>query len=800
MITKINFLKIILCSLITFFLVLSLSGCEKIKQSLLDKIKNTEKTKIQETQESVTETQTEITETAENETTSFTNETTMPKDESDSSSTGGTDESTVNTEIPEETTPETDLYGIKDLRTQRNYFIYGVESFEEKKYLIAEYYLNQVKDTYKILTDHILYYLAKSLLMQEKYTLAEENYLKLKINYPDSIFSEKANLEYADLFFLLEDYITAETQYEKFIKNFSQSELLPYSLYQLAVCQEKNSKFINAFENYKRIWLEYPESDYAQDAYDNIENLANKNIIDTFTPTNNEFYNRGEKFFNLYWYESAIQEFIKILDSAATSGLSAELHAKTIFKTGMCYFNLRDYKTSRDYLLSCYEKFPSGSYADDSLYFLGRVETNLDREDSALDYYDRLVKKFPTSNYSDDALYRSGRIYFLRDEIDKASVYYQQIINQYPSGDKAQDAYWELGWIQYKSEDYSASKNTFSGMVSRFKGNQISIAAQFWQAKSHKKLGENEEATNLYKEIVSNKTYSYYTFASKNELENMGISADIGLIDTSVQPDNPEIAEILPEVYKDIENNNINTSSENSKYSHVEKAKELLIIEFYESADKEIETASKEFEEDNMGILQISTLYLKAKDYINSQKIIAKYYSKLTDNLISPYRDYFYYLLYPYGFKEYVVHYSAEFDIDPLFVLAVIREESRFNPEAGSYAGALGLMQIIPNTGKSIAKALGIENFNNDMLYDPETSIKMGTYYLKRQMDNFNANLYFTCGAYNGGPGAMKKWISKWGDKEIDEFIEYIPYDETRNYVKKVMASYFFYQMLFENS
>jgi soluble lytic murein transglycosylase len=76
----------------------------------------------------------------------------------------------------------------------------------------------------------------------------------------------------------------------------------------------------------------------------------------------------------------------------------------------------------------------------------------------------------------------------------------------------------------------------------------------------------------------------------------------------------------------------------------------------------------------------------------------------------------------------------------------------------------------------------------------------MGTYYLKRQMDNFNANLYFTCGAYNGGPGAMKKWISKWGDKEIDEFIEYIPYDETRNYVKKVMASYFFYQMLFENS
>ncbi len=108
-------------------------------------------------------------------------------------------------------------------------------------------------------------------------------------------------------------------------------------------------------------------------------------------------------------------------------------------------------------------------------------------------------------------------------------------------------------------------------------------------------------------------------------------------------------------------------------------------------------------------------------------------------------------------------------------------------------------MQIIPNTAKSIAKELSIKNFNNEMLYDPEINIRMGTYYLKKQIDNFNSNYYFACGAYNGGPGAMKRWISKWGDKEIDEFIEYIPYDETRNYIKKVMASYYIYKVLFKN-
>ena len=225
--------------------------------------------------------------------------------------------------------------------------------------------------------------------------------------------------------------------------------------------------------------------------------------------------------------------------------------------------------------------------------------------------------------------------------------------------------------------------------------------------------------------------------------------------------------------------------------------KELIILEFYKSADLEINASEKEYKKDNYGILQISTLYLMAEDYVNSQKIIAKNYSKLKNSLDSPYKDYFYYLIYPYGYKEYIDKYTREFDIDPLFVLAVIREESRFDSQAASYAGALGLMQIMPATGKSIANALGINNFNNSMLLNPQTSIKMGCYYLKKQLENFNQNKFYACGAYNGGPTAMSRWISSYGNKDIDEFIEHVTYEETKNYIKKVMASYYFYRMLY---
>jgi soluble lytic murein transglycosylase len=687
---------------------------------------------------------------------------------------------------------------VTDISVARKYFTEGIKNFEEGSYVTAEYYLGKIKDSYKILSDHTLYYLAKSLLMQKKYDLAEKYYSDLKNNYPDSIFNEKATLEFADLFFLQQNYITAEEQYSNFINKFASSDLAPYCLFQLAICQENNSKYTDALENYKKIWLNYPANEYSDTAYTNISSLAEKKLVEPFIPTNDQIYKRGEILFNLYLYESAIKEFNQILENGKKSALGAELHGKTLFKLGMCNFNLRDYTTATDYLIKCYESFPSGSYADDSLYYLGRAFTSLNQEDNSLQYYQKLLKNFPQSNYADDSLYRIGRIYFLRDDLDSAAANYNKIIEGYPNGDKIPDALWELGWIQYRRGDYNSAKSTFANMAARFKGTQLGEKANFWQAKSCQKLGENENAVNIFKEIINSKSYTYYTFASKEELANLDVKIEIPPIDKSAYPDNPKIDQILPEIYNDLENSNANSSDPGTKFTHIDKAKELLSLEFYTSTAKEIEAGNKEFEENNIKILEISTLFFKAQDYIDSQKLIVKYYSKLNSNLNSPYKDYLYYLLYPFGFKEFIDKYSSQFGVDPLFVLAVIREESRFQPDAGSYAGALGLMQIIPKTGKGIASQLGIANFSNSMLLDPETSIKMGAYYLSKQLESFNQNKYYASGAYNGGPGAMNKWISKWGDKDMDEFIEYMPYEETRNYIRKVMGSYFFYQMLYQ--
>jgi len=801
-----NSLKLTSMTILIFFLanffVFGISGCEAIKKAFQNKT-DTAYTTMENAKDVPAASSESIQESTDMNSVSTSSSTTEATSDSisessdtlDSNDETGTDKENNNTGSTDSDINDS----VADITEQRELFSEGIKKFEEGDYLAAEYYFNKIKDTYKVLSDHINYYLAKSLLMQEKYDLSAENYSRIKNVYPDSIFFEKANLEYADLLYIQQKYSQAEANYESFIKNFPDSELIPYSLFQLAICQEKNSKFESAFENYKKIWLDFPENDYADDSFINIASLLNKNLIESFDPSNEQIYSRGATFFELYQYENAIAEFNKIIEADKNSSIPAALHSKTLFKLGMCYFNLRDYQKSTELLISCYEKLPSESYADDSLYFLGRAFTSLGQEDNSIGYYQKVLAKYSQGNYADDSLYRIGRIYFLRGDLENAAANYEKIINNYPGGDKISDAYWELGWIQFKSGDYNSAKNTFQGMKVRFKGTSVGEEAMFWEARCLQKLGENDAAANIYKEIINGKTYTYYTFASQRSLKSIGVEYDVPKIDNTVYPDNPGIATLLPEIFKDIENINTgsNGNGQDGKFTHIDKAKELLNLEFYTSAAREIEAGSVEFEQDNLRILEISTLYLKAKDYLSSQKLIVKYFSKLKSGLSDPYKDYVYYLLYPYGFKEYIDKYSRQFNIDPLFVLAVIREESRFQPDAGSYAGALGLMQIIPKTGKGIASQLGISNFSSQMLLDPEISIRMGSYYLSKQLESFNQNKYYACGAYNGGPGSMNSWISSWGDKDIDEFIEYVSYDETRNYIKKVMGSYFFYQMLY---
>jgi soluble lytic murein transglycosylase len=152
---------------------------------------------------------------------------------------------------------------------------------------------------------------------------------------------------------------------------------------------------------------------------------------------------------------------------------------------------------------------------------------------------------------------------------------------------------------------------------------------------------------------------------------------------------------------------------------------------------------------------------------------------------------------YPLKYSSYIKEYSQRYDLDPYMVMAIIRTESGFKENVRSNKNAIGLMQITPDTAQWAAQKMKIDNFNEDMLDDPEFNIKMGCWYINDLKSEFNNNMDLVLAAYNGGRGNVKKWLSNLNHSYDGKNLDYIPFKETDKYVKKVKVSYKVYKYLY---
>lgn len=190
---------------------------------------------------------------------------------------------------------------------------------------------------------------------------------------------------------------------------------------------------------------------------------------------------------------------------------------------------------------------------------------------------------------------------------------------------------------------------------------------------------------------------------------------------------------------------------------------------------------------------KIRSYYLKKENYYEAVKYaILSAYALYGDNLkeidIETLKE-----MFPFHYKDFVFKYSQENNIEPALSYGVMREESRYSPTIVSIANAIGLMQIIPKTGKFIASKIGMDKYD---LTDPEDNIKMGTFYLKFLKDHYFKEYGFILASYNAGQGRTKGWYNSYKDFPEDIIYELIPVAETRNYIRKVLRSYYIYDYL----
>ncbi|MCJ7813983.1 MAG: transglycosylase SLT domain-containing protein, partial [Candidatus Atribacteria bacterium] len=330
----------------------------------------------------------------------------------------------------------------------------------------------------------------------------------------------------------------------------------------------------------------------------------------------------------------------------------------------------------------------------------------------------------------------------------------------------------------------SQALDYYRELSERFSQSNLGDDALYWRGKILESIGSDEEAKIVYEKLIREYPLSYYTERITEQ------RSDISFIwPTSVSKTEDFIN--LEEFFK--------------KYDKIEGKGQLSLlkaelfeeISFYKEAIVELKGTLDYYSGNLFLLFKLSDICKKNKDYYDSLNYTEVIFSYLKDNhQLEQLPLELWESLYPLYYKDMIRERALEYKIDPLLVLAMIREESRFNTGDESVAGARGLMQIIFSTGEWIAQKISLEEFNDEMLFDPEININLGCWYINYLKEKFSNDLILIISGYNAGPGTTSKWLEQYNRSDLDNFVENIPYSETREHIKKVIKSYQMYKRL----
>jgi soluble lytic murein transglycosylase len=253
--------------------------------------------------------------------------------------------------------------------------------------------------------------------------------------------------------------------------------------------------------------------------------------------------------------------------------------------------------------------------------------------------------------------------------------------------------------------------------------------------------------------------------------------------------DESSSAEVLPE--------SVATFGDANLALRFERIRDLVLVGFEDGARREL----REIE---MRVRTLEDRKLLITEFVNVKNFERASYmaevgfapARLQGGVLGPGRAFWEYA-YPRAWESAVVQASKATAVPEELIWGIMRAESHFRSEARSPVGALGLMQMMPFTGRKVADLLNLKSFDTRTLIEPETNIKLGSRYLQRLVEKFSGKVPLVAGAYNAGPHRVHAWVRNFGSLDMDEFIEHIPFNETRNYVKRVSRNFQIYRLLY---
>jgi soluble lytic murein transglycosylase len=528
-----------------------------------------------------------------------------------------------------------------------------------------------------------------------------------------------------------------------------------------------------AAEAFGRVYYEFPLSESADAAGSEFQTLPNVQPIGPDTQRYRLELGRAERLFASHQYGPARNSFERIKGSA-----SGDERALVSLRLGECAYYLKQYRSAREAVRAFGDEGPRRAEAQ---YFLALIANGLGERAAYLATARRVADDFPLDRWAEEALNHLASDAIRRGDDDRADALLRELYGKFSRGPYSERAAWKIGWRAYRAQHFAETIGFFERASLDFPRSDYRPAWLYWAGRAHDQLHETPLAVERYTLETADYLNTYYGRLAVARLDGRHAASRIFA-------DDPQ--SLLP-------------PPPNERF-----VRALLEIGRYGDALNEVRYAQQAWGDSSA--LQATTAWIFQQQ--SQSESGTRRFNLLRGAITAMKRAYPQYLaaggedlprdvlavIFPIDFWDLIKKHSSQQGLDPYFVAAVVSQESTFVRDIRSGANAYGLMQLVPITAREYARRLNLR-YSPDLLTNADANVRMGTAYLADKVKEFGG-VHLALASYNAGERAVRRWLTeRQGLSDREEFIDDIPYPETQNYVKKILAMTEDYRRLYSH-
>jgi len=587
------------------------------------------------------------------------------------------------------------------------------------------------------------------------------------VRYPDSIFNAQAPELEANTLLAINNAAAAQlvlTQASSLVD--ADRPGFQLALGEVAYTQGRRD---DAESIFKRLLLAHPLSQEAQFAHARLTSMGAEGTLTTV-----ELRSLGDAYYNAGHYEEAAEQYRALaqksgLDEATRNGFAVAEAACDLKLKRLTVAQVDALDDTRD---------ENGARR---LYLLMELARNRNDLETQQQIVTEMEATFPHSQWLADALFSSGNMYMLRREYPAAVEYYSYLATHFPENSNAAAAHWRAAWLSYRQGLYADAAQMFDDQIRLYPTSKEISSAIYWRGR----LYESQEhspanAAANYRTLIRAYQHFFYAEMARQRLAVLGNAQPLAQpqLDRLQAVPVPHLDESFP-----------------ADSPHLAKARLLANAGLNDYIAQEI---AADPDSASWSALAEAQIYASYGETYRAMRALKRALPYAATASIKSIPLVYWRILFPKAWWETIKTESARNNLDPYFVLSLIRQESEFNPSVVSYANAWGLMQLLPSNGKKMASEEGMTHFQTFQLLDPETNIRLGTRYLRQMLDQVGGVPEYAMAAYNAGESRVQDWETAGPYSGMDEFVESIPFTQTRDYVEGILRNEEIYKAIDE--